>query len=223
MSFNSNLHENEENEKIDNIINGVTTHYNWFYNLNILENKDKFLFQVPDYYLIEYTTIKKGKITLHQFEDDEKLYNIHNLSYMLLKKKLLKPFKILLNLMNEFIDEDIRHFLNVKFFNNLNKADYYNMCAWFVYLFYYYFKILLNNNNIININYRLFRQWCLNNKIIERTNTTGYNIVENEAIKKILLLYKNEMPDKWKNNDVFKGLFNHFLVYVQNGSGYRLH
>jgi len=223
MSFNINLQHNEENEKIDNIINGVTTHYNWFYNFQGLDDKNKYLFNVPNFFIIKYKEIKKGKITFHQFEDDEKLYNIHNLSYMLLKKKLLLPFQILLKMMGHLIGQDLLTYLNDKFFNNLNKAEYYNMCSWFVFLFYYYFQSLIHSEENTIINYKPFRRWCLQNKIIISVHTSEHNSAENEAIRKILLLYKNELPTILKNNYIFKGLFNHFLIYVQNGSGYRLH
>ena len=143
---------------------------------------------------------------------------------MLLKKKLLKPFQILLKMMGHLIAQDLHIYLNDKFFNNLNKAEYYNMCSWFVYLFYYYFQSLIKQENTSNIiNYKPFRRWCLQNKIIISVHTSEHNSAENEAIRKILLLYKNELPAILKNNDIFKGLFNHFLIYVQNGSGYKLH
>ncbi len=62
MSVNINLHQNEENEKIENIINGITTHYNWFYNFQGLDDKNKYLFNVPNFFIIKYKEIKKVKL-----------------------------------------------------------------------------------------------------------------------------------------------------------------
>ena len=111
-------------------------------------------------------------------------------SYNGLKYCIYIYFKELLKLLNnkKLINDDIIIYLNQKFFNNMNKAKYYNFLSWFGYLLKYYINNYSKNETI---NYKNFRKYCLKNKFL-------YELDENEEKKDNYFKY-NLKADKTYN------------------------
>ena len=85
---------------------------------------------------VKFEIIKQGKNHYYKYENDDKLYINNYSSYIELKKILFSHFENLLILINNNIDDDLKDYLNIKFFNNINKCRYYDFLRWFVvYLF----------------------------------------------------------------------------------------
>ena len=70
---------------------------------------------------IKFEIIKTGEHHFYKFEDDDHYYLKSYFTYIELKKKLFPHFKNLLVLINNLIEQDIKDYLNNKFFNNINK------------------------------------------------------------------------------------------------------
>jgi hypothetical protein len=143
-------------------------------------------------------------------------------SYNGMKYCIFIYFKELLKLLNNknLIDDDIKIYLHQKFFNNMNKTNYYNFLSWFSHLLKYY----INNYNINeSINYKMFRKYCLKNKFLYELNEEEekeffrenirsdktYNILINELNKNI-----NDEEIKIKIKTMIKYLYyNKIIVF----------
>jgi hypothetical protein len=215
LSFNDGLTE-EEQHKINNIIEGKELYYNWKYNFDGLPITKKYLLKSNNYLNIEYEILKIKNKDYYKFEDDPQFYPYKNgLSYIGLKKQLIKPFQLLIYLLENHIEDDIKEYLNIKFFNNISKADYYNFNSWFTYLFYYYFQSIRNPDLYFKvINYKNFRKWALKNAPQNSNNKI--------AIINILKEFNNICPFTYAYYGVLKSLFNFFLNFIDDGGGHHL-
>ena len=143
-------------------------------------------------------------------------------SYNGLKYCIYIYFKELLKLLNnkKLINDDIIIYLHQKFFNNMNKTNYYNFLSWFSHLLKYYIN---NYNKNETINYKNFRKYCLKNKFLYELNEEEekeffrenirsdktYNILINELNENI-----NDEEIKIKIKTMIKYLYyNKIIVF----------
>lgn len=154
---------------------------------------------------IKFEIIKIGEHQYYKFEDNDKLYINSYSSYIELKGKLFSHFKNLLILINILIEQDIKDYLNNKFFNNINKCKYYDCLKWFCCLFIYWLDFINNRDLYLNqINYKDFRKYILN----YRKNKTCYDIM-----KKVLIDFKN-IKYKFQYYEEVKAHLNFCLYHI---------
>lgn len=159
---------------------------------------------------VKFEIIKQGKNHYYKYENDYKLYINNYSTYIELKKKLFYYFENLLILLNNQIEQDIKDYLNIKFFNNINKCQYYDCLKWFCCLFIYFFNSINNPKlNLNKINYKDFRKYILNHKKI-----MFYDIMKNILIdfKKIDYKYKYYEEVKAHLNFCLYHIVNHYYL-----------
>jgi hypothetical protein len=159
---------------------------------------------------LQFKIIEKPKKKLYYlFEGDEALYPYsNNMTYIKLKKELLLYFNRLLLLLHGHIDDGIIDYLNIKFFNNINKLKYYNCLNWFIGLF----LIFLNSTSGFNIcfyriNYKEFRKYIIKHRFIE----------PEQQIKQILIKFQNICPSTYRHYEDLKVFFNFVIPHIENG------
>jgi len=209
-----NFKENEE--PIFNIlpsINRPTPHHNLInYNepdadIFLLFPCNKPIFKTHDlikWHILHFEIVEKNKKQYYKFEDDEVLYPYNNsMSYIKLKKTLFLYFKKLL-LLNNHINEEIINYLDVNFFNNINKCKYYKCLAWFLALFIFWIYSI-KNTNINEINLKDFRKWWRNERKQEITQ-----------IKEILIEF-NKINSNFKDYEDLKIMLNYVIPQIVDG------
>ena len=204
----------EELNKIDLLINynfhNKTEHEIYF----IVQNNTENIFndnELIKFNKVKFEIIKQGKNHYYKYENDDKLYINNYSSYIELKKILFSHFENLLFLINNNIDDDIKDYLNIKFFNNINKCRYYDCLRWFCCLFIYCFNSINNTNlNLNKINYKDFRKYILN----FHKKKAFYDIMKNILIdfKKIDYKYKYYEEVKAHLNFCLYHIVNHYYL-----------
>ena len=200
----------EELNKIDLLINykfeNKTEHEIYF----IVQHNTENIFndnELIKFNKVKFEIIKQGKNHYYKYENDDKLYINNYSSYIELKKILFSHFENLLFLINNNIDDDIKDYLNIKFFNNINKCRYYDFLRWFCCLFIYWFNSINNTNlNLNKINYKDFRKYILN----FHKKKAFYDIMKN-----MLIDFKN-INYKFKYYEEVKTHLNFCLYHIVN-------
>ena len=95
-------------------------------------------------------------------------------------------FKHLLILLNNYIDDDIKEYLHINFFNNINICKYYRCARWFICLMIYWVNIIKSEFIFNKINYKDFRKYILN----FHKNKTNYDILK-EVLKDFININYN--------------------------------
>lgn len=187
--------KNSNQNEINNVINN-NTH-------NIFKTHDSIKFNKKVFEVVE----KKNK-KYWKYEGDENLYIINYSSYIALKKELFLYFNQLMIILNNHIEQDIKDYLNMKFFNNIKSCKYYNCLRWFCCLFIYFLYTINDENLYLNkINYKDFRKYILN----FHKNKTNY-----EIMKKVLIAFKN-IDFKYKYYEEIKEFLNFCLFSIFDG------
>ena len=158
---------------------------------------------------VNFEIIIKGKNDYYKFENDNNLYIYNCCTYIELKKKLFSYFKHLLILLNNNIEDDIKDYLNITFFININRCKYYKCLRWFCCLFIYWVKLINKSEfNFNKINYKDFRKYILN----LRKNKTNY-----EIMKEILNDFIN-IDYKFKYFEEVKAFLDYSLYLIYDGN-----
>ena len=188
--------KNSNDNELYNIIN-IGTHKFFNVHEDIKFNK------------LKYEIIKKGKNDYYKFENDEELYINNYSTYINLKKLLFNYFQHLLILLNNNIDDDIKDYLNITFFSNINRCKYYKCLKWFCCLFIYWVKLINKSEfNFNKINYKEFRKYILN----LRKNKTNY-----EMMQDILKDFIN-IDYKFKYYEDLKAFLDFSLYLIYDGN-----
>ena len=204
----------EETKKIDFLINydfqnknDLEIYFIFQHNTENIFNDNEFI----KFNKVKYEIIKQGKNHYYKYENDDNLYINNYSTYIELKKKLFCYFENLLILINNKIEQDIKDYLNNKFFNNINKCKYYDCLKWFCCLFIYFVNSINNPNLHLNkINYKDFRKYILN----FRKNKTTYEIMQEilNNFKKIYYHYKYYEETKTHLNFCLYHIVNNFYL-----------
>ena len=124
-------------------------------------------------------------------------------SYNGLKYCIFIYFKELLKLLNNknLIDDDIKIYLHQKFFNNMNKTNYYNFLSWFSHLLKYYIN---NYNKNESINYKMFRKYCLKHNFLYQLKEDEEEEYFKENIRsdKTFNILRNEIKDNINDEEI---------------------
>jgi len=164
-------YNNIEEQRINNILKANKRED--LYNIN-LEDDLFIIDNTINWHFINYERTKLKKKDFVKFDDDEHVYSCNGNYYITHKKKLLKVFNKLIELLNNSLSSEIIEHLNKHYFNNIKSCDYYNFLNWFVMMFIYYinsFSSVARNEYKfyfigIPITYKLYRKWALEYKNI---------------------------------------------------------
>ena len=161
---------------------------------------------------VKYEIITQGKKKFYKYENDDFLYIEDCQSYNFFKKKLFFYLENLLILLNNKIEQDIKDYINIKYFNNINKCNFNKCLSFYIYLFIYWINSI-NNPNLKRINYKTFKKYIykFHNK------KTFYDIIKN-----ILIVFKNieynfkfyEELKEHINYNLFK-ITQHFYLLIK--------
>lgn len=165
--------KNASNNEINYIINSYT------HNIFIIHESIKFN-------NLKFDIVEKNKKKYWKYEADDNLYKINCHSYIILKKHLFMRFKHLLILLNNYFDDDIKEYLHINFFNNINSCKYYICLRWFICSFIYWINIIKSEFIFNKINYKDFRKYILN----FHKNKTNYDILK-EVLKDFININYN--------------------------------
>ena len=147
------------------------------------------------WYKLHYDVVELKKKQYLKFVGDDVLYSKSTMSYIINKKEALLYYDKLLTLCKELFEDDLLEYIKVKFTNNLRKAEYYNFYRFVCYMFYYFIRQVLYGKLIYDkINYKMFRKWCLSNKI--------YDVTFKKSLINIIELFKRIDPTNEYYNDI---------------------
>ena len=173
--------------------------YSYLGHITNLKDNDKYNFYSlsADDWNFNYLIIEPYKDFFNNYKDFKKD------SYNGLKYCIFIYFKELLKLLNNknLIDDDIKYYLNQKFFNNMNKTNYYNFLSWFCHLLKYYIN---NYNKNESINYKQFRKYCLKNKFLYQLKEDEEKEYFKENIRsdKTCNILLNELEENINNEEI---------------------
>jgi len=200
----------EEQQKINKIISFDYKNKMSYEIYNIIHYDEK-LFTEHDlikFHILKIENIKKKNRNYLKFNGEEKLYINSYSSYIVQKQQLFLYFKKLLTLLKNHIDQDVKDYLNIKFFSNINKCKYFDCVRWFTCLFIYWFKLIINNYYCSNVtNYKDFRKEVLKNFAHENPY---------ELCKEILQEFNNISHD-FQHYEYLKIFINFALFKILDG------
>jgi len=192
-------YNNIEEQRINNILTANKREDLY----NILIEEDFFIIDNSiNWHIINYEkkTIKKKDYI--KFDRDEHVYSCNGNFYITHKKKLLKVFNKLIELLNNSLSSEIIEHLNKHYFNNIKSCDYYNFLNWFIMMYIYYINSFssVSRNEYkfyfigIPITYKLFRKWALEYKNIYCDSL--------EKVKNILIVLNNINLDEETESNI---------------------